>query len=58
MAGGFKKRVEIRERALMFRRGVGTKNDKGSRCRMKTIEIMRIYSREVSDIGIKTMLQR
>ena len=34
-----KKIAEIRERALIFRRGVGTKNDKGYRFRMKTIEI-------------------
>ena len=41
----------------MLRRGVGTKNDKGSRCRMKTKDITMIYLREVSDIGSKTMLQ-
>lgn len=51
------KKLEIWGRSLIFRRGVGTKNDKGSRCRMKTKDITRIYLREVSDIGSKTMLQ-
>ena len=50
--------AEIRGQALMFRRDVGTKSDKGSLCRMKTKEIMKIYLREVSDIGIKITLQR
>ena len=42
----------------MSRRGLETENDKGSRRRMKSKEITRIYLREVSDIGSKTMLQR
>ena len=39
----------------MFRRGVGPKNEKGSLRRMNMKEIMRIYLREVSDIGSKTI---
>ena len=45
--------VEIRGRALMFSRGEGPKSDKGSLRRMKIKDIMRIYLREVSDIGCK-----
>ena len=57
MAEGFKKMVEIRGRSLMFSRGVAPKIDKGFLRRMKMKEIMRIYLREVSDIGSKSMLQ-
>ena len=39
----------------MFRRGEGTKNDKGSLYRMNMKEIMRIYLREVSDNGSKNV---
>ena len=53
----FKKMVEIRGRALMFSRGEGLKSDKGSLHRMKIKDIMRIYLREVSDIGCRIMLQ-
>ena len=42
----------------MFRRGEGPKNDKCSLRRISIKEKMRIYLREVSDIGSKTMLQR
>ena len=37
----------------MFRRGMGTKNDKFSHRSMKMKEIMRIYLCKVSDIGSK-----
>ena len=42
----------------MFSRDEGTKSDKGSILRISTKERMRIYLREVSDIGSKIMLQR
>ena len=50
--------VDIRGQDLMFRRSVGPKIDEGSLCRMKKKEIMRIYLREVSDIGFKIKLLR
>ena len=49
--------LEIRGQALMFIRGVGPKNDKGYLHRENMKEMMRIYLREVSDIGSKTILQ-
>ena len=42
----------------MFRVGVGPQNGKGYLRRIKRKEIMKIYLREVSNIGSKTMLQR
>ena len=42
----------------MFRRVVGSKNDKGSIHSMRMKEIMIIYLHEVNDIGSETMLQR
>ena len=42
----------------MFSRGEGPKSDKVSLCRINMKRIMRIYLREVSDIGSKSMLQR
>ena len=52
----FCKKVEIEGRALMFSRGEVTKIDKGSLHMIQIKEIMRIYLREVSDIGRKRML--
>ena len=49
--------VDIREQHLMLRRGEGLKNDKGYLCTMNMKEMIRIYLREVSDIGRKSMLQ-
>ena len=39
----------------MFRRGVGPKNYKGYLRRTKIKQVMRIYVREVSDIGSKNV---
>ena len=47
--------VEIRVRDLVFRRGEGPKNYKGSIRRINMKEIIRIYLREVSDIGSKNI---
>ena len=49
--------VEIRGKTFVFRRSVGPKSDEVSLRRMKAKEIMRIYLREVSDIGFKIKLQ-
>ena len=57
MAEGFKKMLEIRGLALMFRIGKGTKNDKVSLNMINMKEKMVIYLLEVSDIGYKTMLK-
>ena len=58
LAEGFLKKTEIRGRDLMFSRGEGPKSDKDSLHRMNMKEIMKIYLREVSDIGSKSMLQK
>ena len=49
--------VEIRGQALMFSRGEIPKSDKGSLRRMNMKEIIRMFLREVSDFGSKSMLK-
>ena len=51
------KMVEIRGWDLIFRRGEGPRNYKSYLHRMKIKSIMRIYLREISDIGSKTNLK-
>ena len=58
MAEGLKKLVEIRGQDFIYSRDEGPKSDKGYIRRMNMKKIMRIYLREVSDIGSKTMLQK